>query len=202
MYFLFQLAVFTCGITGALAAGRKQMDGIGVIVLSLVTALGGGTLRDMLLNKHPIFWMEDPSYLVVAVIGSLLAALTIRFWIRIESTLVIVDALGLALFTTVGAQEAIQIGVPGSVVVVMGVITGTAGSVLRDVLSNKDSFLFHYGELYATASISGATLLLLLDRLHFHHETSLALATLTTLAIRLGAIRWNWRLPVLRIPKP
>lgn len=200
MYLLFQLAVFTCGVTGALAAGRKQMDGIGVIVLSVVTALGGGTIRDVLLNKYPVFWIEDPTYLLVAILGSLVAAITFRFWIRIEAALTIVDALGLALFTTVGAQEAIHMGTPGSVVIVMGVVTGTAGSVLRDVLSNKMSFLFNHGELYATASILGASLLLLFDRIHFPHETGLALATTATLALRLAAIRWNWRVPVLRIP--
>ncbi|MDZ4199973.1 MAG: trimeric intracellular cation channel family protein [Kiritimatiellia bacterium] len=201
MYLLFQLAVFTCGVTGALAAGRKNMDGIGVIVLSIVTALGGGTIRDVLLQNYPVFWIEDPSYLVVAVMGSLIAAVTARFWIRIESALTIVDALGLAMFTTVGAQEAIRLGAPGSVVILMGVITGTAGGVLRDVLSNQVSFLFNHGELYATASILGATLLVIFDRLHFHRETGWLLATGACLALRLAAIRWGWKLPMLRIPK-
>jgi uncharacterized membrane protein YeiH len=195
---LLGVAVFAA--SGALAAGRRSFDWIGVGVIAVVTAIGGGTLRDLLLDRHPIFWIEDPTYLWV-VLGA--AALTI-FYARSRrppnGALLVADALGLALFTISGAQVAEQQGLPGVIVVVMGTLTGAAGGVLRDVLCNDVPLLFGPTDtLYATAAIAGATAYLVLQQLGVA-QTPAALAGMGVVAgLRLAAITWQLRLPGARV---
>src|SRR5688572_15341240 len=128
MQYVLQLlgaAVFAA--SGALSAGRKRFDLLGVAVIATVTAIGGGTLRDVLLDRHPVFWIEDPTYLVVILSAALLTILYARFREPPRGSLQIADALGLAMFTIGGAQVAEQQGLAAILVVLMGTITGTAG---------------------------------------------------------------------------
>jgi uncharacterized membrane protein YeiH len=190
-------AVFAA--SGALAAGRRRMDVLGVLVIAIVTAVGGGTLRDLLLDRHPVFWIEDPSHLVVSVLAAVVTLAYVRFRRPPNHSLAVADALGLALFTISGAQIAEREMINPIVVVVMGTMTGVAGGVIRDVLSAEIPLIFRKGELYATAAIAGAILYLLLEAAGVQRQVA-ALAGMTAIAmLRLAAIFWGLHLPVLAI---
>jgi uncharacterized membrane protein YeiH len=200
LYALSLLGVAVFAASGALAAGRKRFDWIGVGVIAVATAIGGGTLRDLLLDRHPIFWVADPAYLWVMLAGAAGTLVYVRFRRPPDSLLLIADALGLAFFTISGAQVAEQQGLPGVGVVAMGAITGTAGGVLRDVLCNEVPLLFGpMDTLYATAAIAGATAYLSLEAFGVE-RTSAALAGMGVVAaLRLAAIVWRLRLPAVRV---
>lgn len=190
---LFGVAVFA--ITGALMAGRKSMDLFGVLVIAIITALGGGTLRDLILDNHPVSWIRDDSYILVAS----LAAVGTVAWVRLtrpihEKGLLLADAFGLAVFTVIGTEVALQHNVPLSTAVIMGVMTGVAGGVMRDVICNEIPLIFHK-EIYATACIAGALVFIGLRALDTPHWLDTGIAMLNVLLIRLAAIRWRYSLP-------
>src|SRR5690606_8966930 len=134
----------------------------GVLVIAVVTAIGGGTLRDLLLDRHPIFWFREMENLVVIVLAALLTPVYVRFRRAPERALLIADALGLAVFTISGTQLAWTAGLPGAIAVMMGVITGVAGGMMRDVLTTEIPLILRREHLYATAAIVGGSLFLLL----------------------------------------
>jgi uncharacterized membrane protein YeiH len=190
---LIGVAVFA--ISGALAAGRRRLDLIGVVVLAAVTAIGGGTIRDVLLDRHPIFWLSDPSYLIV-ILGSAIATLLYTRWARIPwQTLDVADALGLALFSVVGAQIARNAGLPAVACVLLGTVTGSAGGVIRDVLTAQIPMVMQRGSLYATASLVGTSLYIALARLGIAEQAAAFAGMLVIAAVRLAAIRWKLMLP-------
>ncbi|NET53437.1 MAG: trimeric intracellular cation channel family protein, partial [Merismopedia sp. SIO2A8] len=133
-YSLELVGVMVFAMSGALAAGRKQLDLLGVVVVAVVTAIGGGTLRDVLLDRHPVFWLHDPIYLNITLGSALLAVVYTKFFSPPYRALLIADALGLALFSISGAQIAEQATLPSIIIVLTGTMTGTAGGVLRDIL--------------------------------------------------------------------
>lgn len=193
-------AVFAA--SAALAAGRKRFDLIGATVLGGVTALGGGTLRDLLLDR-PVFWITDPLVLGAAVLATLLALAAVRFTRPPWRLLLVADALGLAFFSLTGAQVAESAGHEGLVVVVMGLMTGVAGGLLRDVLSGEVPLLFRPTEtLYATASVAGISLYQLLQAVGAARSLAAWAAMLSILGLRLTAIVLNLRLPALEVPGP
>jgi uncharacterized membrane protein YeiH len=200
LYLLSLLGVAVFAASGALAAGRKGFDWIGVGVISGVTAIGGGTIRDVLLDRHPIFWIADPLQLVVILGAAALTLLYVRFRRPPWSALLVADALGLALFAISGAQVAEQQGHPGIIVVLMGTITGSAGGVLRDILSGEVPLLLRNTEvLYATAAIAGVTVYLLAKTAGLLPTPATLLGVVTVAAIRFAAIFWRLRLPVFRL---
>ncbi len=189
---LFGVAVFA--ITGALAAGEKQMDLFGVVVLALATALGGGTLRDLILGAYPVFWISDPTYIFVGTAAASIIFVLARFVRPPSKALKFADAFGLAVFTVIGTSKAISLGVPVSISVIMGVLTGVAGGIIRDILSGEIPLVLK-AEIYATASLCGAiTFAVLTNYFHLMHLPSSASITIV-LAIRLAAIHWNLSLP-------
>lgn len=190
---LFGVAVFA--ITGALMAGRKSMDLFGVLVIAIITALGGGTLRDVILDNHPVSWIRNDTYILVAT----LAALGTVIWVRMtrpihEKGLLVADAFGLSVFTVIGTEVALQYAMPSSTAVIMGVMTGVAGGVMRDVICNEIPLIFKK-EIYATACLAGAVTFVLLRMLETPHWLDTGVAMLVVLAIRLAAIRWRFSLP-------
>ena len=190
---LFGVAVFA--ISGTLAAGRKRMDLFGVLVLALVTALGGGTLRDLLLGITPVFWVSDLSYLLVVAIASVGMFIAVRSISIPRRVLLVFDALGLAVFTMIGAEVALDSTNSSVVAVVMGVMTGVAGGMLRDVLSAEVPLVLRK-EIYAIASLCGAVVYVLMSGLSAPDVASITVSIITTLIIRLAAIRWGLSLPV------
>ena len=190
---LFGVAVFA--VTGALMAGRNAMDLFGVLVISLVTALGGGTLRDLILDNHPVSWIGNELYLVVASLAALGTVLWARFIKPLpEKALLIADAFGLAVFTVIGTEVAMRHQVPVSTAVIMGVMTGVAGGVLRDVLCNQIPLIFQK-EVYATACIAGSLVFMALLHLGAGHWAATGVAMLVVLLTRIAAIYWGLALP-------
>jgi uncharacterized membrane protein YeiH len=193
------VAVFA--ISGVLAAGRKNLDLLGVAVIAVVTAIGGGTLRDVLLDRHPIFWMADPAYLWVILAATVVTLGYMRLWIASRRALLIADALGLAFFTIGGVEIAQQTGHSDPIALLMGTITGVAGGVLRDVLLGEIPLVFRPGRLYATAAIVGAGLYVLLAGRGVSKEAAALAGMGATAGLRLAAIFWRLELPAVRLPE-
>lgn len=150
--------------SGALLAGEKRMDLFGIASVAAVTALGGGTLRDLLLGRRA-FWIDDPNYLIVSLIVALVAFFVLRLRLaRGDYLLLLADALGLGLFTVVGVEKAMNAGAPGVAVVLLGTLTAIGGSVARDVLCGNVPLIL-LKEIYAMAAVAGACLYLLLYHL-------------------------------------
>ena len=200
LYLFDLIGVGVFAVSGALAAGRRRLDLIGVVVAAAVTAVGGGTIRDLLLDRHPIFWLTDSRYLLV-IIGATIATILYVRWKRVPGVaLDVADALGLALFTVTGAQVAERAGMPVITCVLLGTITGAAGGVIRDVLLAQVPHILQRGSLYATAAIAGASAYLALAAL----GVSSAVASLAGMAcvavLRLAAIVWRVQLPAFEVP--
>jgi uncharacterized membrane protein YeiH len=191
------VAVFA--VSGALAAARRGLDLLGVIVIAMVTAIGGGTVRDVLLDRQ-VFWIVHSAYLWVILAAAFGTIVWTRRFTPPERALVVADALGLAFFTISGARIAEGLEHRGIVVVLMGTLTGVAGGVLRDVLSAEIPLVFRRGQIYATAAIAGAALYLALKP-YVPTEMAAFAGMACIAAIRFAAIAWNWQLPVYGIDR-
>ncbi|HET7343662.1 MAG TPA: trimeric intracellular cation channel family protein [Methylomirabilota bacterium] len=190
------VAVFA--VSGVLAARHRELDLLGVIVIAAITAIGGGTLRDLLLNRYPIFWITDAQYLTVIVVAALLTVAYARVRPPPGNALLVADALGLALFALSGAQVAEAARCPPIIVVLMGTMTGAAGGVLRDVITAQVPLILRR-DIYATAAIAGVALYLLLQALGLQRSWAFAAGMAVVVALRLLAIRWGLRLPIFRV---
>lgn len=191
-------AVFA--VTGLLAARQKQLDLFGAIVIAMVTAIGGGTLRDLIINK-PVFWTQDDTYIYVVVITALLLFFFARYQRLPVKLLVFLDALGLAVFTIIGTQKAMALGYSDPISIMTGVMTGVVGGVIRDILVGEVPLILRK-EIYATASFVGASLFLVFHHFHFSSDLSVLLAILLTLTIRVWAIMLQYELPIFISYKP
>lgn len=196
---LMGVAVFA--VSGALAAGRKQLDLLGVIVIATVTAIGGGTTRDLLLDRHPVFWVADPTYLVVIAAAALLTVVYVRWRPPPRDALAVADAFGLAFFVISGAGIARQLELPAISVVVMGVLTGVAGGVIRDILTAEIPLILRRGELYATAAITGVGVFLALIAFGAPAPVPSLVGMAVTVVLRLAAVIWGLRLPVFSLDR-
>jgi len=193
--YLLLFAVAFCAMAGALAAAPKKMDMFGAIVVGVVTALGGGTVRDAVLGTRA-FWVKDPTWVLVALgasVATLAVARVLRFRSGVMQTL---DAFGLALFAIVGCEKAITLHLSASVVVLMGIITGVAGGIVRDLLCDEIPVVFKRGELYATAAFVGCVAFVGLRALGAPQSNAALVGVLTTLVVRLAALRWSIQLPL------
>lgn len=195
------LGVAVFAISGALAAGRKSLDLIGVVITATVTAIGGGTIRDVLLDRHPVFWIADTVNLWVIFAAALGTVVWTRRWPPPERSLAVADALGLALFTISGAQIAERAGLGGVVVVIMGTLTGVAGGVIRDVLTAEIPMIMRRGPIYATACIAGVAVYLLLE-LVLPRDVAAVIGMASIAGLRLAAILWDLTVPVFTLGEP
>lgn len=194
LYWIVLAAVAVNALTGVLDAGRKNMDLVGVVMVGTATALGGGTVRDVLLQR-PVFWLGEQVYLIVAVATTLVIFFAVR-GLRLPPRLFLIpDAIGLALFTIVGTQIALQWQAPWLAASLLGVITGVVGGVVRDVLCNEVPLVFVRGELYVTAAWIGAMVLIGLQSLGVSPVASAWAGMATVLAIRLAAMAFRITLP-------
>lgn len=194
LYALDLLGTAAFAASGAWAGIRRDMDLFGVLMLGLVTATGGGTLRDLFLGDTPPFIFKDETYLYLSIAVSLAIFLFHKRLEFLHHPLLYFDAVGLGTFVVIGTGKALafKMGFVGSVM--MGVMTATAGGMIRDVLSTQVPLVLRK-EVYASACIAGAALLFLLDRISFPRTWSLLAAAVTVIAVRLLAIRYNWSLP-------
>ena len=194
---LLGVAVFAA--SGVPAAGRKGMDLIGVAVIAMVTALGGGTLRDVLLDRHPIVWIADVSYLWTSIAATVATLLYVRHRVPPLRALLVADAFGLAFFSIGGTQIAQQAGQSGIVAVLMGTMTGVAGGIVRDVLSAEVPLLLRPGRLYASAAIGGSTSYLALEALGLSLPAAAISGMAIVVGLRLASVFWKIDLPALRL---
>lgn len=202
-YLLEHFAVAVCAITGVLAAKGKRVDLFGIVVLAVVTAVGGGTLRDVLLDISPVFWVADPNYLLTAVGVALATFLMSRRGRWPMPILLVADAFGLALFTVIGVEKSLVVEAPRTVAVVLGVLTGVAGGILRDVLTGEIPLVFRKQiNLYATAALAGATLYIGLREVQMPQPHLRLMSIGTILLLRLAAIRWKLALPEFHSQDP
>lgn len=190
---LFGVAVFA--VTGALAAGEKKMDLFGVVVLALATALGGGTLRDVVLGAYPVFWISNPTYIFVGAAVAVTVFTMARFVRPPARALKFADAFGLAVFTVIGTEKALSLEVHASIAVIMGVMTGVAGGIIRDMLSGEIPLVLK-AEIYATASLCGGITFAVLKQFFPAMPLPAPAAIIVILALRLAAIHWKLSLPV------
>jgi len=195
------LGVAVFAVSGVLAAGRKGLDLLGVAVVAIVSAIGCGTLRDLLLDRHPTFWIADTTYIWVILAATALTLAYVRFWIATRRALLVADALGLAFFTIAGVQIAEQAGVSELIAVLMGVITGVAGGVFRDVLTREIPLVMRPGRLYATAAITGAAIYVILVGWRITPDAAAVAGMASIAGLRLAAILWRLELPAVELPQ-
>ena len=194
---LFGVAVFA--VSGTLLAYNKKMDGFGVVVLATVTAIGGGTVRDVILDV-PVFWLHDQSYFWAILLSVFVTTRLINKQRSISlNALQVADAFGLAFFAVMGTQKAMLAGMPDTTAIIMGVITACFGGVIRDVLAGNMPMLLK-GELYAIACIAGGIVYTLSISQGLVTEVAMILAMLMTLSLRLAAMKWKLTLHVFKYP--
>ncbi len=191
------LGVIVFAISGALVASRKQMDVVGFALLGTVTGIGGGTLRDLLLAQGPVFWVREPTYLILCVVVSCAVFFTAHIPQSRYRVLLWFDALGLALFAVAGAERALIAGSGPVVAVAMGVITATFGGIIRDVLGNESPVVLSR-EIYVTAALIGASMFIVLSGFGLARESALGAGLLAGLVVRGMALRRGWSLPRYR----
>lgn len=194
---LFGTAVFA--VSGALAAGRRRLDLFGALVIAAVTAVGGGTIRDLILDRHPVFWIADLDYLGVIAGAGGATFLYTSFFRPPRQALEVADAFGLAVFTVVGANAALTAGAPTVVVVIMSAVTATVGGMVRDVLCGETPLILRK-EIYATAALAGGVVYLVLLSSTSVSDAFASGGTILFVALlRLAALRWEIHLPSFRV---
>jgi uncharacterized membrane protein YeiH len=199
LYFidLFGTAVFA--VSGVILAGRLRMDPFGVVVLASVTAIGGGTMRDMALGATPVFWITDTTYLWVILVTCLLTMIFVRRPKRLPWWMLpVCDAIGLSVFVGIGVEKALIYQDSYLIAVIMGVLTGCGGGIVRDILAREVPMVLR-SEVYATACIVGGLFHTTALALDYERPTAILAGIVSTLIIRLGAIRWHLSLPIFAI---
>ncbi|MFG1300797.1 trimeric intracellular cation channel family protein [Xanthobacter sp. V3C-3] len=191
---LYIVAIVAEAMTAALAAGRREMDWVGVCLLGSVTALGGGSVRDVLLGRHPLSWVEHPEYLLITCGAALATIAVARFMRHLRHVFLFLDAVGLVVFTVIGCNVAMSLDMPVVVVIAAGMITGCVGGVLRDVLCADVPLLFR-AELYGTVSIVTGGLYVAGKVLELPHDALTLGVMALGLGLRLLALRFGWRMP-------
>ncbi|KOH42910.1 trimeric intracellular cation channel family protein [Sunxiuqinia dokdonensis] len=190
------LGSFALAISGALTAMKKRFDPFGVLIIAFVTAVGGGTIRDMLLNGKSVFWIDQTSYIYFILVGTIFAIVFQSKLYLIHRPLLFFDAIGLGLYTITGVQIGIQYELAAVNCVILGTITGVFGGILRDILVNEVPVIFKK-EVYATVCILGAILYLVLYRFEVMNPVLQFIPVLFIIGLRLLVIHYNISLPSL-----
>ncbi len=195
-------SVLIFALTGALAASRAQLDIVGFIFFASLTAVGGGTLRDLLLDRDPVFWMADPTPLGIAAAAAVLVFFTAHLLESRLKWLIWLDAAALAIAVAAGVAVARSMDASMPVVVVMGIATGTFGGLMRDVVANEVPLVLKQGELYVTTAVAGAGAALIAAAVLPHPLAPPLACIATTFALRAGSLLFGWSLPVYKSRPP
>lgn len=197
LYSLDLIGTVAFAASGALAGVRRRMDLFGILVLAMVTAIGGGTLRDILLGDFPPFCLRNETYLWLPILTALVIFFSHHRLPRFTPILLYLDAVGLGTFVVIGTGKAISLQTGPLGAILMGVITATAGGVMRDILSREVPLIMRR-EIYASACASGGITLVILNRLNIFESLSLLLSAIVVICLRILAIHYNWSLPKAR----
>lgn len=200
LYVLDLMGVAVFAISGVLAAAQAGMDWLGALVLASVTAIGGGTMRDLLLNRHPIFWVSDARYPWVILVTAVCTLVYAHHFVPARMALSVADALGLALFAITGAQIAESVRHSPLITVMVGTMTGSGGGVIRDLLSGQVPLMLR-GGFYASAAIGGIALYLLVQAAGLPRRHAFFVGLAAVFGLRMAAILWDWHLPALTPPR-
>ena len=198
LYLLDMVGVIACAIAGTLLAQHKGFDIAGCILVSMVNAIGGGTLRDMALDRHPLFWMTDLNYVIVITVTSLILQIFFHLYHKIDKALKFFDAIGLAAFSVIGFKVALAQDVSPVIAVMMGVWTAIIGGLLRDIICNEIPLLLQR-EIYITASIAGSVTYLALDYWGVDAVTNEFMMLFIIFTVRMLALKFDWHLPSIRL---
>lgn len=187
---------FAFAISGIRLASAKKFDWFGAYVVGLVTAIGGGTVRDLLLNLTP-FWMLQPSYLIITGVALLAVILAGKRMKVFNNAFFIFDTIGLGLFVVVGIEKSIEAGFPFWVTIVMGMITGSVGGIIRDILINEEPLIFRK-DIYALACVFGGVVYYVCTILHFQVEITQIISATSVIVMRFLAVKYHLGLPALK----
>ncbi len=200
LYSLDLVGVVVFAVSGALEAARKQLDIVGFLFVAAVTGIGGGTLRDLLLDRGPVFWVHEPLYLWLTSVAALVTFVVAPHIARRATLLLWADAVGMAVFAVIGARTALDAGAGPAVAVLMGTMTATFGGLIRDVVCTETPLLLKR-EVYATAAAAGAATLVAGDWLHLAQAPAALAGIAVAFGIRGIALAYRLSLPVYR-PRP
>ncbi len=190
------VGTFAFAISGVRLSSAKQFDIFGAWIVGMATAIGGGTVRDLMLGVNP-FWMTNSSYFICCALAVVWVMLFGKYLIRQDNTWFIFDTIGLALFNVIGIEKTLSLGFPLWTAVAMGCLTGAAGGVIRDVLINEVPLIFRK-EIYALACIAGGVVYVLCHKANISAEVAALLSSITVIAMRMLAVHYHWQLPILR----
>ncbi|MGY3438261.1 MULTISPECIES: trimeric intracellular cation channel family protein [unclassified Marinovum] len=195
-------SVVVFALTGALAASRAQLDIVGFAFLASLTAVGGGTVRDLLLDRNPVFWVADPGIILTACGAALFVFFTAHLVESRLRWLLWLDTFALAVAVAAGTGVALSLDQPPVIVLIMGVTTGCFGGLMRDVVANEVPVVLRQGELYATAALAGSGTALIIKTLGFGPDWTLLGCAVATWALRAGSLGFGWSLPVYKSRPP
>ncbi|SEG07231.1 trimeric intracellular cation channel family protein [Flavobacterium urumqiense] len=183
-------------MSGALTAMNKKLDPFGVFIIAFVTAVGGGTLRDIMIGRTPVGWMRDLNYVYVIAIGFILAILFRKKFYKLRTSLFLFDTIGLGVFTLIGLEKGISVGLHPVICIALGTMTACFGGVIRDILCTEIPVIFRR-EIYATICILGGIVFFLLRKLDLDNDVLYLTTSLVIISVRLMAVKFKWYLPTL-----
>ncbi|MEO0726726.1 MAG: trimeric intracellular cation channel family protein [Bacteroidota bacterium] len=188
------LGTLVFAISGALAAMRHRFDPFGVLILATVTAVGGGSLRDVLIGRTPVGWMQDINYAYLIMAGTLIATIFRSYLVYVRRTMFLFDAIGLGLFTIIGVEIGVAADLHPIICILLGTLSAAFGGVIRDILANEVPLIFHK-EIYASISLLGGGLFLLLQKTALPTDWIYVLTSSLVVLVRVLAVRFKWVLP-------
>ncbi|NRB48361.1 MAG: trimeric intracellular cation channel family protein [Saprospiraceae bacterium] len=194
IYFFDLAGTFVFAISGALTAIQRKLDIFGSSVIALVTALGGGTIRDILIGRQPVGWLLDNNYLLIIAAGIAVSYVFGQGVQKLRRTLFLFDTIGIGLYTILGLERTLGLGLSMPIAVIMGTVSAVFGGVIRDVLCNEVPLIFRK-EIYATACIAGGILYLALSALNIGRDTAMLITVFFIIILRTLAVKYKWHLP-------
>lgn len=197
IYILNIIGTFVFAISGALTASSKKMDAFGSAVIAFITALGGGTLRDLLIGSQPVSWMLDTNYLYTVIAALIFSYLFKPRIEKLRKTMFLFDTIGIGLFTVLGVEKTLSFGLDPAIAVMMGTVSAVFGGVLRDILANRVPLIFRK-EIYATACLVGAGMYLLLNTTALPVNWNIFICVAIVMVIRILAVKKQWGLPGIK----
>ncbi len=198
LYYLDLIGTFVFAISGTLTAAEKKLDLLGATIIGFVTAIGGGTIRDLLLGAHPVGWLQNMDYLHSILLGVLCTILFSNVLRRLKKTLFLFDTIGIGVFTVLGLSKALQVGIDPVFAVLMGTISAVFGGVIRDTLCNEIPLIFRPKELYASVCILGGFVFLGLQYLDIEVSWQYAITIILIITVRIISIRFDLKLPTIK----
>ncbi len=197
IYFIDLAGTLVFAISGVLAASEKRFDIFGAAILGLVTAVGGGTLRDVLIGSTPVGWMRDVNYFLIILLGVCLSLLFKKYILQLRKTMFLFDTIGIGLFTILGIQKTLMLELSPLIAILMGTVSAVFGGVLRDVLSNEVPLIFRK-EIYATACLTGGSIFVILSQFSTMTDLNMLLSIISVISIRILAVKHKWSLPPIQ----